>query len=313
MSKKRASGNPASKSQSTNVSFMGKWRSQSWAVRILRLWLGVTFTYAGLYKALDGGFLDSHSTTYIGKQLAGFARTSPISPIMQKMIEHATLVGFGTIVLELAIGLATLLGFIEFYAAIGGAGLSFMLWLTASWGTSPYFLASDSAYLVLWLTLAFLIAPNMKRVKAELSLDRRAVVRVGFVGALSLAFFGVGKMFSSVPVDAKQAAATAASAPSGSLVALKDLPVNSSADITLASGDPGVVIRLAQDKVCVFSAVCTHNGCTVAYDSGQKVLVCPCHGAIFDPANHAQVLQGPARDPLQEVPVKITNGYVVTA
>ncbi|PHX76128.1 MAG: hypothetical protein CK545_01530 [Actinobacteria bacterium] len=232
---------------------------------------------------------------------------------MQKMIEHATIVGFGTIIIELAIGLATLFGFFEFYAAIGGAGLSLMLWLTASWGTSPYFLASNSAYLVMWLALAFSIAPNMKRVKAELSLDRRDVVRVGLMGALSLAFFGIGKLFSSAPIDAKQAAVTAGSAPSGSLVALADLPVNSSVDITLASGEPGVLVRLAQDKVCAFSAVCTHNGCAVAYDSGQKALVCPCHGAKFDPANHAQVLQGPARDPLQEVQVKIANGYVVTA
>ncbi|CAB4669663.1 unannotated protein [freshwater metagenome] len=294
-------------------SFVGKWRSQSWAVRTLRVWLGVTFTYAGLYKALDGGFLDSHATTYIGRQLAGFARTSPISSIMQKMIEHATLVGFGTIIVELAIGLATLLGFVEFYAAIAGAGLSFMLWLTASWGTTPYFLASDSAYVVLWLVLAFMIAPNKQRVKNELALDRRAVVRVGFLGALSLAFFGVGKLFASAPIDAKKAATTAASAPTGALVALKDLPVNSSADITLASGDPGVVVRLAEDKVCAFSAVCTHNGCTVAYDSAQKVFLCPCHGAAFDPANHAQVLQGPANRPLDEVAVKIEKGYVVTA
>ena len=294
-------------------SFVGKWRSQSWAVRTLRIWLGVTFTYAGLYKALDGGFLDSHATTYIGRQLAGFARTSPISSIMQKMIEHATLVGFGTIIVELAIGLATLLGFVEFYAAIAGAGLSFMLWLTASWGTTPYFLASDSAYVVLWLVLAFMIAPNKQRAKNELALDRRAVVRVGFLGALSLAFFGVGKLFASAPIDAKKAATTAASAPTGALVALKDLPVNSSADITLASGDPGVVVRLAEDKVCAFSAVCTHNGCTVAYDSAQKVFLCPCHGATFDPANHAQVLQGPANRPLDEVAVKIEKGYVVTA
>lgn len=294
-------------------SFLGKWRSQSWAVRILRVWLGVTFTYAGLYKALDGGFLDSHATTYIGRQLAGFARTSPISSIMQKMIEHATLVGFGTIIVELAIGLATLLGFVEFYAAIAGAGLSFMLWLTASWGTTPYFLASDSAYVMLWLVLAFMIAPNKQRAKNELALDRRTVVRVGFLGALSLAFFGVGKLFASAPIDAKKAATTAASAPTGALVALKDLPVNSSADITLASGDPGVVVRLAEDKVCAFSAVCTHNGCTVAYDSAQKVFLCPCHGAAFDPANHAQVLQGPANRPLDEVAVKIEKGYVVTA
>lgn len=313
MSQKRAWGNLAAERQLTKTSFLGKWRSQSWAVRILRLWLGATYTYAGLYKVLDGGFLDPRATTYIGKELAGFARTSPISPIMEKMIEHATIVGFGTIIIELAIGLATLLGVVEFYAAVGGAGLSLMLWLATSWGISPYFLAPDSAYLVLWLVLAFMIAPNMKRAKDELALDRRAVVRLGFVGALSLSFFGVGKLFASRPIDTMKAAAIAASPSAGGLVALKDLPVNSSADITLANGDPGLVVRLAEDKVCAFSAVCTHNGCTVSYDSLQKIFLCPCHGAAFDPANHANVLQGPARDPLEEVAVKIENGYVVKA
>ena len=53
------------------------WADQSWSVRLLRLWLGITFTYAGIDKALDGGFLNPDATTYIGKQLAGFAQQSP--------------------------------------------------------------------------------------------------------------------------------------------------------------------------------------------------------------------------------------------
>ena len=81
---------------SVQVFFKGtikSWTHQSWSVRLLRLLLGITFTYAGLDKALDGGFLNPEATTYIGKQLAGFAQQSPISPLLNKMVEHATLVG----------------------------------------------------------------------------------------------------------------------------------------------------------------------------------------------------------------------------
>jgi len=114
------------------------WEHQSWSVRLLRLWLGITFTYAGLHKALDGGFLNPEATTYIGKQLAGFSQQSPISPLLNKMVEHATLVGAGTMVGEIAIGLATLFGVLPFLAAIAGAGLSASLWLSSSFYITPY-------------------------------------------------------------------------------------------------------------------------------------------------------------------------------
>jgi cytochrome b6-f complex iron-sulfur subunit len=60
-----------------------------------------------------------------------------------------------------------------------------------------------------------------------------------------------------------------------------------------------------------YSAVCTHQGCTVAYQGGE--LACPCHGSVFDPANGAAVVAGPAPRPLPEIPVKVEGGEVVRA
>ncbi len=41
---------------------------------------------------------------------------------------------------------------------------------------------------------------------------------------------------------------------------------------------------------------------------------CPCHGAVFDPANNATVLQGPADTPLTPVPVTVqSNGDITLA
>ena len=52
-----------------------------------------------------------------------------------------------------------------------------------------------------------------------------------------------------------------------------------------------------------FDAVCTHAGCTVEWDAADAVLYCPCHGAAFDPAHQAAVVQGPADQSLTPLPI----------
>ena len=77
------------------------------------------------------------------------------------------------------------------------------------------------------------------------------------------------------------------------------------------SGNPAVLVRLDGGDFVAYSAVCTHQGCEVAYQDGQ--LACPCHGSIFDPANGAAVVSGPAQRPLPEVPVEVRGGEVLRA
>jgi Rieske Fe-S protein len=77
------------------------------------------------------------------------------------------------------------------------------------------------------------------------------------------------------------------------------------------SGQPALLVHLDSGDFVAYSAVCTHQGCTVAYRGGQ--LACPCHGSIFDPANGAAVVSGPARRPLPEVPVEVSGGEVLRA
>jgi Rieske Fe-S protein len=72
------------------------------------------------------------------------------------------------------------------------------------------------------------------------------------------------------------------------------------------TGGPAVVVRpTSAKKVHAFSAVCTHAGCTVNYNPANKLLVCPCHGSVYDPAHGASVLQGPAPYPLTSLKVAI--------
>ena len=71
------------------------------------------------------------------------------------------------------------------------------------------------------------------------------------------------------------------------------------------SGDPGILVRLADGTVVAFDALCTHEGCTVEYDPPSGLLACPCHGAVFDPTHNADVLQGPAPVALAALPIVV--------
>ena len=75
------------------------------------------------------------------------------------------------------------------------------------------------------------------------------------------------------------------------------------------AGSPAVLVHLDSGDFVAYSAVCTHQGCTVAYKNGQ--LACPCHGSVFDPADGAAVIAGPAPKPLAEIPVKVQGGDIV--
>ncbi len=77
------------------------------------------------------------------------------------------------------------------------------------------------------------------------------------------------------------------------------------------AGSPAVLVRLESGDFVAYSAVCTHQGCTVAYKKGQ--LACPCHGSVFDPAENAAVIAGPASKPLPEIPIKVEGGEIVRA
>ena len=72
-----------------------------------------------------------------------------------------------------------------------------------------------------------------------------------------------------------------------------------------STGDPAVIVRLPDGSVAAYDTVCTHAGCTVRYDRASGLLLCPCHGAAFDPGHHAAVVGGPTDTPLTELPIKV--------
>jgi Rieske Fe-S protein len=63
-------------------------------------------------------------------------------------------------------------------------------------------------------------------------------------------------------------------------------------------------------KVVAFTAICTHQGCTVNPDGA--VLRCPCHASTYD-AFTGKNTGGPARSPLAEIPVTVSGGVVLAS
>ena len=64
-------------------------------------------------------------------------------------------------------------------------------------------------------------------------------------------------------------------------------------------------MKLADGTYAAYDAVCTHEGCKVGWDAQDGVMLCPCHGAAFDPNDHGAVLQGPTNTPLPELPIVV--------
>jgi thiosulfate dehydrogenase (quinone) large subunit len=76
-----------------------------------------------------------------------------------------------------------------------------------------------------------------------------------------------------------------------------------------ATNQPAYLLQPRKGTFLAYSAVCTHQGCTVGFDKGSKQFACPCHGARFD-AGTGDVLRGPARKPLAKINVVESGGIV---
>ncbi len=373
---------------------------QQWALLPLRLFLGITFVYAGVQKIMDPQFFQTSASGYIGRQITRFAVGSPIHGVLTSLAEpHAKFFGILIIFGEIAIGLGTLLGFLFRPAAFFGALLSLLFFLSASWHVYPYFYGADIVFTFAWLTLmlkgplhtglpsldeilslhllqavpihyqtrvALLLnivlgtvsirtpsadlsnvnsvanqttqhLPQKQQRRYSVIMQQRATqreTRRTFLwgtltgGAAALGIFAVSYAIrvlgnssdetpstgtvdggaGTVTTPAAASTTTGGTATAGQIAQVSAVPQNSAISFTIPStGDPGVLIHLNNGQFVAYDALCTHAGCQVAYDSPSQLLQCPCHGAAFDPAKNAAVVNPPAPTPLTAVKITVDS------
>ncbi len=302
------------------------------AILPLRFFFGGTFLYAGFDKLVSPSFFDPASAASIQAQLIAFARISPLGGLIRLGQPFATPIGLLIAIAEVAIGLGALSGLSFRLAAAGGALLSALFFLTASWSTHPFYYGPDLPYAMGWLTLA-LTGPGGRFIprsilaldeRTDLSPGRRDLLKAGWLALASVAAASVAIPFRAsglaggtgdVTPSAAPSATAQATVPAGAIAiaAIADVQrtgafaftIPFDAPAPLPAGDPGIIVRLADGTFVAYDAVCTHAGCTVEWDRRDAILACPCHGATFDPAHRAAVLGGPTDQPLAALPLVI--------
>ncbi|MFJ7151909.1 DoxX family protein [Streptomyces sp. NPDC100445] len=139
------------------------WRDAAthYALLPLRVFLGVTFIYAGLNKLTDSAFFHATGAGSIGETLRSARGSAAVPALIDLALKSPVGFGYAIALGELAVGIGTLVGLFGRLAALGGALISLSLWLTVSWATTPYYYGNDLAYLMAWLPLVLAGAPHL--------------------------------------------------------------------------------------------------------------------------------------------------------
>jgi len=133
--------------------------------------------------------------------------------------------------------------------------------------------------------------------KNDREISRRTTLR----GAILLALTAVPALFTK----------ESASAATTNIIKTSKLKVGAIHNFTTAKqGIPAILFR-TKTGVFAYSTICTHQGCSVTYNKGVKKLVCPCHGAQFDPLKGGKPTAGPAETPLASIKVAIKGAWVI--
>lgn len=142
-------------------------------------------------------------------------------------------------------------------------------------------------------------------------LDRRTLLRgvavTGALGASAGLLGGCGR-------GGGESSSSPGSSGKGSAAANNDLGATSQIPVgggKIFAEQQVVVTQPTKGQFEAFSAVCTHQGCTVNQVSGGKI-ICPCHGSMFSIEN-GSVVGGPAPSPLPKKNLTVKGGEIELA
>ncbi|MEQ4717295.1 Rieske (2Fe-2S) protein [Nonomuraea sp. B19D2] len=128
-------------------------------------------------------------------------------------------------------------------------------------------------------------------------------------GGLALALTACGGSTETTQPAAAGSSAPQSGAPSGGALAkTADIPVGGG---TVFKEQKIVITQPTSGEFKAFSAVCTHNGCTVGNVS-DGMIVCPCHNSKFAIAD-GSVKAGPADKPLPAQQIKVDGDQITLA
>lgn len=97
-------------------------------------------------------------------------------------------------------------------------------------------------------------------------------------------------------------------APAGNAIAATaDVPVGGG--LILESPSPIVITHPTEGEFLAFSAICTHQGCTVG-SVADNTISCPCHGSRYDAAT-GEVTGGPAPQPLPAQAIVVEGDQIL--
>src|SRR5680860_1007145 len=92
----------------------------------------------------------------------------------------------------------------------------------------------------------------------------------------------------------------------GPLASTSDVPVGEG---TILTEEQIVLTQPTDGDFKAFTAVCTHQGCTVA-SVADGTITCDCHGSTYS-AENGEVTGGPATSPLEEIPIKVQGDQIL--
>jgi Rieske Fe-S protein len=140
------------------------------------------------------------------------------------------------------------------------------------------------------------------------SLAVAGVAAAGTAGLTACGDGGAVEGAASSVASAASSAAASAAASAGAAIDAAQIPVGGGKVIEALKV---VVTQPTAGDYKAFSAVCTHQACSVTTVEGG-VITCPCHGSQFDAATGA-VKKGPATKPLEAKSVSVgSDGITVT-
>jgi len=90
---------------------------------------------------------------------------------------------------------------------------------------------------------------------------------------------------------------------------VEELPVGGYKLFRYQKDEPGILLRLSEDKFVAFDQRCTHLSCPVIFNAEASQLVCPCHAGYFS-AEDGRPLAGPPKRALPRLEVSTQNAQI---